>query len=83
MSAIKATKSSSRPDLRIRRLAFFSRRNGVPLTASTNKMSFTCRFYQTEGQETAEIGPLSKNKFIAIHDNARKCVQIDGLAIHD
>ena len=54
ISAIKAAKSISRLDLRIRRLPFFSRRNGVPLTASTKKMSFTSCFYQTEGPETAE-----------------------------
>jgi hypothetical protein len=54
ISAIKAAKSISRLHLRIRRLPFFSRRNGVPLTASTNKMCFISRFYQTEGPETAE-----------------------------
>jgi hypothetical protein len=54
ISTVKAAKSISRPDLRIRRLPFFSRRTGVPLTASTNKMSFTSRVYQTEGPETAE-----------------------------
>jgi len=54
ISAIKAAKSISRLDRRIRRLPFFLRRHGVPLTASTNKMSFTSPFYQPEGPETAE-----------------------------
>jgi hypothetical protein len=54
ISAIKATKNITRLDLRIRRLPFSSRLNGVPLTASTNRMSFTSRFYQTESPETAE-----------------------------
>ena len=54
ISAIKAAKSISRLDRRIRRLPFFLRRHGVPLTASTNKMSFTSPFYQPEDPETAE-----------------------------
>jgi len=54
ISAIKAAKNITKLDLRIRRLPFFSRLNGVPLTASTNRTSFTSRFYQTEGPETAE-----------------------------
>jgi hypothetical protein len=51
ISAIKAPKSITKLDLRIRRIGgdacpFSSRLNGVPVAASTNRISFTYRSYQ-------------------------------------
>jgi hypothetical protein len=77
ITAIKAPKSITTLDLRIRRMdgnayPFSSRLNGVPLAASTNRISFTHRFYQIVKARNSSKKPAIKNKFINIHDNAKK-----------
>ena len=82
ISAIKAPMSITKLDLRTRRMGgdaypFSPRLNGVPLTASTNRISFTYRFYQTIKSRNNSKGPPSKNKFIAIYGNAKKSRRIE------
>jgi hypothetical protein len=67
MSATRATKIISRLDLRTRRPdggapLFSSRLNGDPLTASTNRKSFTYGFYQIDK-------PDNSNKRFAMETN--------------
>jgi hypothetical protein len=71
ISAIKAAKIIPSLDRRIRlsdggaqRLS--SRRNGFPLTASTNRKSFTDCFYEGANPDASDKKPSRKNKFIQI-----------------
>jgi hypothetical protein len=64
ISAIKAPNSITKLDLRIRRMGGGSRLNGVPLTASTNRMSFTYRFYQIVKARNNSKSSLSEAKLL-------------------
>src|SRR5260370_23185206 len=70
-NAVKGTIRIPSLDLRIRlsdggAQLLSSRPNGVPLIASTNRKSFTNRFYETADPDARDKKSSRKNKFIKI-----------------